>query len=63
MRISISFSCRGLTPFTVAWLPTGIKTGVSTVPWGVINQPNRAKLSEEVLINLNQLELEMEVSF
>jgi hypothetical protein len=30
------------TPFTDANVPTGMNTGVSTTPWGVVRRPNRA---------------------
>src|SRR5882757_6724754 len=33
---------RGVTPFTVACVPTGMKTGVSIVPWAVWRRPARA---------------------
>ena len=29
-------------PLTVPWLATGMKAGVSTVPWGVSRRPVRA---------------------
>jgi adenosylcobinamide-GDP ribazoletransferase len=33
-----------LTPFTVAAVPTGMKRGVCTGPWGVWKQPQRARV-------------------
>jgi hypothetical protein len=33
-----------VTPFTVAAVPTGMKRGVSTTPWGVWKWPQRARL-------------------
>jgi len=38
----VSCSWGTLTPFTVAAVPTGMKRGVSTGPWGVWNRPQRA---------------------
>src|SRR4051794_6120493 len=32
----------GVSPLTVAWVPTGMKIGVSTVPCGVVSRPVRA---------------------
>ena len=31
-------------PFTVAWVPTGMKTGVSTTPWARCSRPRRARV-------------------
>ena len=31
------------TPLTDASVPTGMNTGVSTTPWGVISRPRRAE--------------------
>src|SRR5690242_6938325 len=36
---------RGRMPLTVAWVPTGMKTGVSTSPWGVWRMPARARVT------------------
>ena len=33
-----------VTPFTVAAVPTGMKRGVSTTPWGVWKLPQRARV-------------------
>ena len=33
----------GVRPLTVAWVPTGMKAGVSTVPCGVCRRPARAE--------------------
>ena len=38
----VACSCAGVTPFTVASVPTGMKRGVVTTPWGVWKQPQRA---------------------
>ena len=35
-------ACPAETPFTVATVPTGMKTGVSTSPCGVSRRPARA---------------------
>src|SRR3954464_2240724 len=32
----------GVTPLTAPSVPTGMKAGVSTTPWGVVSRPNRA---------------------
>src|ERR1700686_1768649 len=32
----------GSMPLTVAWVPTGMKAGVATRPWGVAISPQRA---------------------
>src|SRR4051812_9462514 len=32
----------GARPFTVAWVPIGMKAGVATGPWGVAIWPQRA---------------------
>ena len=39
----VSFSWFGVRPFTVALVPTGMNTGVSTMPWPVNNLPLRAE--------------------
>lgn len=41
-RPPISFTSSGVMVFTVACVPTGIKTGVSTLPWGVSSSPSLA---------------------
>src|SRR5581483_3251293 len=38
-------SSAGVSPFTVACVPTGMNTGVSTSPWGKVRTPARARLS------------------
>jgi hypothetical protein len=43
----------GAIALTVAWVPTGINTGVSKLPWGVYTLPNLAPLDEHCLINSN----------
>src|SRR5664279_3234873 len=40
--VPISHSSRGSTALTLPWVPTDMKTGVSTTPWGVVNRPRRA---------------------
>src|SRR6266550_711257 len=42
--ISVPSSSRTswVRPLTVAWVPTGMKKGVSTVPCGVVRRPRRA---------------------
>src|SRR5690242_12338101 len=37
-----SFSSSGVMALTVAWVPTGMKIGVSMVPWEVVREPSRA---------------------
>ena len=37
--------------FTVPWVPTGMKIGVSTIPCGVTNRPRRAREDESILSN------------
>ena len=36
---------RRVTAFTAAGVPTGMKAGVSTTPWGVVRRPARARPS------------------
>src|SRR5579875_3979771 len=36
---------RGLKALTEAWVPTGMKTGVSMTPWAVCSSPARAPVS------------------
>ena len=45
IRAPISARSRGGTPFTVARVPTGMNTGVSTGPCGVSSTPRRASPS------------------
>src|SRR5205823_7540885 len=42
MRVPTDASWSGVSPLTVAWVPTGMKTGVSTGPCGVASNPVRA---------------------
>src|SRR5690242_8353390 len=42
MRAPASRTWSGVRPLTVAWVPTGMKTGVSTAPCGVSSRPSRA---------------------
>src|ERR1700745_4324074 len=44
----------GVTPFTAAWVPTGMKAGVRTAPCGVVISPRRAAPS--VLLSWNEKE-------
>src|SRR5258708_7132373 len=39
-------SCAVVRLFTLPRVPTGMKTGVSTTPWGVVIRPRRAAPSE-----------------
>ncbi|BDV44130.1 hypothetical protein GURASL_30530 [Geotalea uraniireducens] len=38
-------SSSGVIAFTVAWVPTGMKIGVSIVPCAVAKEPSRARPS------------------
>jgi len=40
-----------------AWVPTGMKMGVSIVPWGVVSVPRRAALFLSLQISLNRMAL------
>ena len=42
MDAPVSSTSRGVMAFTVAWVPTGMYTGVSISPWGVWRRPRRA---------------------
>ena len=42
IRDPVAASWSGVIPLTVAWVPTGMKAGVSTEPWGVSSRPVRA---------------------
>ena len=44
-RAPIPRSSSGESVFTVAWVPTGMNTGVSTGPWGVWSRPALARPS------------------
>ena len=46
-------SSRWWTPFTVPAVPTGIKIGVSIVPWSVSRSPARALEFKSVWVNSN----------
>ena len=46
-------SSRWCTPFTVPAVPTGIKIGVSIVPWSVSRSPARALDFKSVWVNSN----------
>jgi hypothetical protein len=39
--------------FMAAWVPTGMKIGVSITPWGVVTVPRRAAVVLSFLFNLN----------
>src|ERR1051325_8353439 len=41
IRAPATRSCSGVTPFTVARVPTGMNTGVATAPCGVSRRPTR----------------------
>src|SRR6202051_779015 len=41
----------GSMPLTVAWVPTGMKAGVATRPWGVVISPQRAAPSVAIRRN------------
>jgi len=43
----------GERPLTVAWVPTGMKTGVRISPWGVFSTPRRAAVVVSVLSRVN----------
>src|SRR5207302_3797617 len=42
----------GVNALTVAWVPTGIKAGVSTGPCAVIRRPRRAPASSAISSNI-----------
>ena len=44
---------RGAIDLTVAWVPTGIKTGVSIIPWEVYNFPSLALVFLDSFITSN----------
>ena len=44
----VSATIAGVNAFTVAAVPTGMKAGVSTVPWAVSSRPRRARPSVPV---------------
>jgi hypothetical protein len=48
---SMETSSSGDMPFTVAWVPTGMKAGVSKLPWGVWTLPSLAPVWAHVFIN------------
>src|SRR4051812_41566361 len=47
-------SCSVVRLFTDASVPTGMKTGVSIVPWGVVTRPRRAAPSVWSNSNVNR---------
>src|SRR5271156_904376 len=51
--VPISRSSRGSSALTLACVPTGMKTGVSTTPCAVVNFPKRAFVCESVLRSSN----------
>jgi len=48
-----SRSSWGSTDFTLARVPTGIKTGVETGPWSVCRTPHRAAVLESTVVTVN----------
>src|SRR5262249_14863591 len=42
MSVPVARTVAGANPLTVAWVPTGMKAGVATKPWGVGISPQRA---------------------
>jgi hypothetical protein len=38
----VARTCSGVIAFTAPWVPTGMKAGVWTGPWGVEKRPARA---------------------
>ena len=44
----ISRNWIGVTALTVPCVPTGMKMGVSTTPWGVVSRPRRAAVAGSV---------------
>ena len=53
IRTPVSTSSWGERPFTDPWVPTGIKIGVSNVPWGVSISPTLARPLEHLWRTLN----------
>src|ERR1700734_433204 len=51
--VPISSSSRGSSALTLACVPTGMNTGVSTMPWAVRNFPRRALVCASVLRSSN----------
>jgi hypothetical protein len=51
----VSLTSSGLSPLTVAFVPTGMKHGVSNDPWGVWILPNLAFDCLQVLIGSYQI--------
>src|ERR1039458_1349036 len=51
--VPISRSSRGSSAFTLAWVPTGMYTGVSTTPCAVVNRPSRALVCASVFSSSN----------
>src|SRR5215471_11235236 len=49
--VPISRNSRGSMALTLPWVPTDMKTGVSTTPWAVVNRPRRALVSRSFLSN------------
>ncbi len=48
-----SFTSRWKSPLTVAAVPTGMKIGVRTVPWSVVNSPARARDAGSLCCRVN----------
>src|SRR5436305_491189 len=51
--VPISRNSRGSSALTLPWVPTDMKTGVSTTPWLVVKRPSRAFEEGSVLSNSN----------
>src|ERR1039457_715762 len=51
--VPISRSSRGSSALTLACVPTGMNTGVSTTPCAVVNRPSRALVCASVLSSSN----------
>jgi hypothetical protein len=53
MLAPVDFTESVIMPFTVAAVPTGMKTGVSTAPHAVVRRPRRAMPSVAFRVNPN----------
>src|ERR1700746_3960000 len=51
MSAPVARTASGSRPLTVACVPTGMKAGVATVPWGVMISPRRAAPSVAIRRN------------
>ena len=50
---SMATNCSGSKPFKVPWVPTGMKTGVSTTEWGKVISATLALEVEHLASTLN----------